>query len=117
MLDTAQVPDEGPNFAAIAVELRLSELSMTELSFALLLEAYYCQKSFAALEQLGIKSGLPIDTVRRVLLDPRERVRLIAESHQVIKALIPHEAAVKQLIEQGQDKSPAAPWRRMLNVF
>lgn len=91
---TAAVP---LNFAEIAVELRLCELGVDEISFAIHLEALVATKYLEALRHLAARIELSPSITERILNDYQRRADALGAAHRLLKAWIPHEARLLAL--------------------
>lgn len=80
------------SFAALAVELKLVAKR----------EAHGVE----ALELLAAKQ--PQQVFEATLKHARESAALVAQAHYLLKALIPHECAVRALLEADDERSDAA---------
>jgi len=90
-------------FADITVELRLTELELPQLSFALLLETMVrCEKA-RGVENLGARIGINEEIARRIVNDAQRRVELLGAAHLIFKSLIPHEAELLRLLSQSTE--------------
>lgn len=88
----------GVNVADIAVELRLAELELPQLSYATLLEAMVRHQKSRGLEELAARIGIDREVARRIVHDANRRIDLIGAAHLTFKALIPHEAELHRLL-------------------
>lgn len=87
------------NLAELAVEVRLAEreAALTEVCFALKLEAMIAGGYRTKLFEVAARIGLSADSTRVVLDEWEYRGRLLNEAHELLRALIPHEAQVREL--------------------
>lgn len=99
-------PASPSNLAELAVELRLAELDvrrseceapLTNLSFALKLESIIAADHRGKLEEIAARFGLSRDATGLVLDQWEYRSRLLHEAHLLLRALIPHEAHIRDL--------------------
>lgn len=89
---------EEPNFAELAVELRVAQLRLSESAAALRLAAIALTLDRDEIEHLAARIGLSADATARLLNDMDQTLGGLVEAHRLIKALIPHEARVQALI-------------------
>ena len=88
------------NFAELAVEAGIAarETALAEVCFALKLEAMTAGLYRSKLEQIAATIGLSPDATELVLDQWETRSRLLNEAHHLLRALIPHEQRVRDLI-------------------
>jgi hypothetical protein len=88
------------NVAELAVEVRLAEreAALTEVCYALQLEAMVSSRYRGKLEEIAARIGLSADSTRIVLDEWQYRARLLDEAHVLLRALIPHEKHIRELI-------------------
>ena len=98
-----------PNLAEVALELQLakSEADFRQMSFALELEARCAGKCRSRLEHVAAQIELSPASTRDALDQWEYRARLLAEAHDLLRALIPHEAQIRRMVS-SQDAAAAA---------
>jgi hypothetical protein len=94
-------PAPAPNFADIAVELRIAERSFAELSFAAAILSVMRADNLYRLERVANEIGLDSGVARKIILDEQRCAALIAEAHRLFKAMIPHEDRITAIIAGG----------------
>lgn len=87
-----------PNFAEIAVEIRLGELALAELSFAAAVLSLMRADQLYRLERLAADIGLTPEVARGIVLNEQKCSALIAEAHRLFKSMIPHEETIRAII-------------------
>lgn len=96
-------PGPVPSFAEIAVEIRVGQLSIAEMSFAAAILCMIRTDNLYRLERIAIDCGIESQVARDIILDEKRLSALIAEGHRLFKAMIPHEAAIRRLIASNND--------------
>lgn len=91
------------DFAAIAVELRIGELKVAELSFAAAILSMIRADNLYNLERVAIECGIESHIARQIILDERRFTALIADADRLFKTMIPHEAAIRAIITKGAE--------------
>lgn len=103
------------NIAALSVELGIAARDLPALAYVVELEAMCSWQRRAALEQIAARIGLSSDAARLILNSVTERVEALASAHALLKALIPHESAVRALLDNSGDASCSSGLKRASN--
>lgn len=113
---TAPVPPS--SFAELAVELKVAQstghVDLADLVHATWLQSHYAGDRLARLDILSASIGLPEHVTAGILASERKHAACIAEAHQLLKALIPHEAEVRRLLA---DVPPRTVWQRLVDFI
>jgi len=101
-------PASPTSLAVLAVEVRLAEreAALTEVCFALQLEAMIAGRYRSQLEVIAARIGLSRDATGLVLDQWEYRGRLLNEAHLLLRALIPFEAHIRDLIAAAPSYAP-----------
>jgi hypothetical protein len=98
-LEIASVPRQDESFAAIAVELKLGENSLGQISFAAAILCMIRTDNLYNLNRIAVGCGIESKIARDIILNETRFVGLIAEAHRLFKAMIPHEAKIMQMLD------------------
>jgi len=107
------------SFAELAVELSVAK-STGDVDFAELAWATWVQSAFASdralkIDVLAARIGLSEDATAHILGAERKHRERIAEAHDLMKRLIPHEAEVRALLARVEPEAERKVWKRLID--
>jgi hypothetical protein len=94
------------SFAAVAVELRVAESAIAEMSFAAAILSIMRADNLYRLERTAAEISLDPAVARSIVLNERRFASLIAEAHRLFKSMIPLEAEIRALIARHHNGGP-----------
>jgi hypothetical protein len=95
-------------FAEIAVEIKVGEISLGELSFAAAILSMMRAENLYRLERIAADCELASPIAHQIILDERRFAGLVAEAHRMFKRMIPHQVEILAMIEAGENKRSVA---------
>lgn len=107
------------SFAEIAVELSVAkstgDVDIAELVWATWVQAAYASDRAVKIDILAAQIGLSEDATAHILGAERKHRERLAEAHDLMKRLIPHEAEVRALLARVEPGAERRVWQRLVD--
>jgi len=86
------------SLADIAVELHLAQASLTDVAFSVAVHSMISCDEAGRLEKLSARLGIRSPIPSRVIADKEYHAAMIGQAFEIIKALIPYEDEVREMV-------------------
>ena len=104
------------SIAEMAVELaavQSQNVDLAELVWATWVQAAFAADRAVQIDVLAARIGLSPDATANVLGAERKHCERIAEAHRLLKALVPHEAEIREILARAGREPEASVWARL----